>query len=241
MKLSVIIPTKNEERCLPALLKQLKEQTLQPFEVIIADAKSEDRTVEIAKRSGAKVVDGGLPGPGRNAGARAAKGDLLLFLDADISLNDPHQLQRAVHQFEKRALDIATVDIAPANGNSYDRFSHKIYSVYVRLWGSRNAHAPGFFILVRRSLHNTIEGFDETVLFCEDHDYAKRGSKKGKFGILEDVPVHVSVRRMDRDGRMNIAIKFLLAELHLIFLGPIRHDKFNYTFGHNLEKYGRKK
>ena len=44
--------------------------------------------------------------------------------------------------------------------------------------------------------------------------------------------VPVSVRRLDRDGRALIALKFMLAELHLAALGPIRHSLFNYRFGH---------
>ncbi len=46
----------------------------------------------------------------------------------------------------------------------------------------------------------------------------------------------MSIRRFDRDGRVNIAVKYLLAELHLAALGPIRHQMFNYTFGHSAER-----
>ena len=241
MKLSVIIPTKNEERHLPLLLRQLEGQSRRPDEIIVADADSEDRTVEIAEKLGAKVVSGGLPGVGRNAGARIATGDMLLFLDADVTLHDTQQLEKALAQFTGRELDIATTDVYPEKGTKYDHFSHWVYNTYVRALTRISPHAPGFFILVHKDLHEEIGGFDETIFFCEDHDYAKRAAKIGTFGILRKLPIHVSIRRMDRDGRFNIAVKFLLAELHLIFLGPIRHQKFRYTFGHQLKKYGRKK
>jgi len=42
----------------------------------------------------------------------------------------------------------------------------------------------------------------------------------------------VSVRRLDKDGRLNISVKYLAVEAHLIFLGPIYSDVFNYKFGH---------
>jgi len=87
-------------------------------------------------------------------------------------------------------------------------------------------------MFVRRSLHETIGGFDEAVVFCEDHEYAKRASRAGTFGFLRSTKIPVSIRRLDRDGRINIAIKYLLAEMHLAMLGPIRHDRFKYTFGY---------
>jgi glycosyltransferase involved in cell wall biosynthesis len=241
MKLSVIIPTKNEERHLPILLRQLSAQSRVPDEVIVADADSEDRTVEIAMKLGAKVVQGGLPGIGRNAGASVANGDVLLFLDADVTFHDKMQIEKSLAQFTDRELDIATTDVFPEKGTKYDHFSHWVYNTYVRALARMSPHAPGFFILVHRDLHEEIGGFDETIFFCEDHDYAKRAAKLGTFGILSKLPIHVSIRRMDRDGRFAIAVKFLLAELHLIFLGPIRHKKFRYTFGHPVKKYGRKK
>ena len=84
-------------------------------------------------------------------------------------------------------------------------------------------------------LFEKIGGFDESVTFCEDHEYAMRAAKEGSFGILHSTKIPVSIRRMDRDGRLNIAVKYLLAETHLFTLGPIRHDKFNDTFGHKKE------
>ena len=75
-------------------------------------------------------------------------------------------------------------------------------------------------------------GFDESIVFCEDHDYAQRFKEFGKFGFLRSTKIPVSIRRLDRDGRMKIAMKYLLAELHLAFVGPIRSNRFHYTFGH---------
>jgi glycosyltransferase involved in cell wall biosynthesis len=54
--LSIIIPTFNEERFLPYLLKSLKEQTFNDFEVIVADNNSTDATRSITLKSGARVV-----------------------------------------------------------------------------------------------------------------------------------------------------------------------------------------
>ncbi|MDP2631476.1 MAG: glycosyltransferase [Candidatus Uhrbacteria bacterium] len=236
MKLSIIIPAKNEEDCLPQLLRSIDQQTMQPVEIIVADANSTDNTRKVASGLGAKVVNGGLPGVGRNIGASIATGDVLLFLDADVELTNPNFLQVALEEFEFRNLDIATVDVAPLGGTRYDVISHRVYNRYARMWGSKRPHAPGFCIFVRKSLHYAIGGFDEAVIFAEDHDYANRAGQKGKFGFLSTAPVRVSTRRQDRDGRFIIGVKYILAELHLLTIGPIRHSKFNYTFGHESKK-----
>ena len=63
MKISIIIPTYNEEEYLPKLLESIKSQDFTDYEVIVADAQSNDNTREIAKEYGCVVVEGGLPGP----------------------------------------------------------------------------------------------------------------------------------------------------------------------------------
>lgn len=55
-KLSIIIPARNEECNLPHLLESLKSQTVQPFEIIVVDDYSDDRTKEIAEGYGVKVI-----------------------------------------------------------------------------------------------------------------------------------------------------------------------------------------
>ncbi|NQV90235.1 glycosyltransferase [Candidatus Uhrbacteria bacterium] len=234
--LTIVIPTKNEEASLPRLLESIQKQTLLPAQIIVADAQSTDTTRKIATAFGATVVEGGLISYGRNAGAASASTDFILFLDADVELRDPEFLEKSVGEMMEKRLDLATCDVFPLSDQFIDHFLHKAYNTYARAWGSLYPHAPGFCMLVRRRLHEEIGGFDEEITFCEDHDYARRASEKGLFGILRSTKIPVSIRRLDRDGRMKIAVTYLLAELHLAFLGPIKHDKFRYSFGHSQTK-----
>src|SRR5574344_819167 len=100
--LSIIIPTLNEEKNITRLLKQITNQQIgDMYEILIADAGSKDKTCEIAKNFGARVVPGGLPAVGRNSGAKYAKGDILLFLDADLELS-PDLIKKTLAEFKER-------------------------------------------------------------------------------------------------------------------------------------------
>jgi len=230
MKLSIVIPAKNEERFLPKLLASIRDQSFSDYEVIVADASSTDRTREIAASFGARVVDGGMPGPGRNRGAEVAQGQLILFLDADVIL--PHQnfLNESIAEIEGHGLDIATCRVAPLEGNATDDFLHEIYNLYAIATEKIIPHAPAFCLFATMEAHRRIHGFDERVVFAEDHDYAMRAHKGGlAFGVLRGHRVGVSVRRLEKEGRLKFAIKYLYAELHIRLRGPMK-DKMPFTY-----------
>lgn len=238
MKLSIIIPTKNEEKLLPRLLDSIKAQDFTSYEIIVADAGSTDKTREIAASYGARVVEGGMPGPGRNLGAKAAEGTYLLFMDADAEMPNPHFLSGTMHEIESHAVDVATCRLKPMSDSAVDSVMHGFYNKYIALTAGVRPHAPGSCIFAKRSVHEAIGGFDESVVFAEDMEYVQRAYKKGyHFAVLKSHPVLVSVRRMDQDGRLNVAAKYVFGELHMLARGPFRHLPFEYHFDH----FGKKK
>ena len=85
MNLSVVIPAYNEEKRIGHCLKSVFNQTVKPYEVIVVDNNSTDRTVEIAREMGAKVVVQPLQGAtyARNMGFDEAKGEVIARTDAD--------------------------------------------------------------------------------------------------------------------------------------------------------------
>ena len=143
-KISVIIPARNEEKTLPLLLQDLKEQDYAPHEIIVVDDDSEDDTAAVAHAFGVNVVSlRGKPSGwvGKSwacqSGAEAASGESILFLDADVRLS-PDGLRRiaAAHEacgavsvqpfhatqrwYEQGALVFNLVQIA-ANGSALPR------------------------------------------------------------------------------------------------------------------------
>lgn len=237
MKLSIVIPTKNEAGTLPALFETINDQTFRDFEVIVADAWSTDRTREIATTFGAKVVDGGMPGPGRNRGAEVATGEVLLFVDADVKFPSPNYLKDILEELDARAVDVATCRLKPMTKRWDDKFGHVVFNNYAKLFERIRAHAAGSCIIARRKVHEAIGGFDERVVFAEDQEYVARAHKKGyRFRLLESQPMLVSVRRLDKDGRLAIAYKYIYSEAHMLLKGPMFEHMFEYRFAHFDQK-----
>lgn len=235
--LSIVIPTFNEEGYLPPLLASIRSQSFKDYEIVVADNHSTDQTRATALAFDARVTDGGdHPGKGRNRGAEAAKGDLILFLDADVVLPSTEWLAKKVAEFERRELDAATCLPKPLGGKPVDKLAHAIYGAHMLTMQFVHEHAPGFCIFVTKRMHQRIGGFDESVKLAEDHDYARRAGEAGKFRVLFGKSVGVSVRRFDRDGRINVFAKYLMVEAYNILRGTIKSDSFNYTFGHDKPK-----
>ena len=226
--LSIIIPALNEEKCLPVLLKEIKKQGFNEGEVIVADAGSTDKTIEIAKNFGCRIVKGGLPAKGRNEGAKIARGDILLFTDADNICLPEGFLKNLLEEFERRKLDVASFPICP-KGNIFDKLAYGIYNRWVQLIQRFSAYATNS-VLVRKDIHQKIGGFDEEIKIAEDHFYAKTAKKFGKFGFIKTKPVLTSTRRFEKDGRLKTYLKYVIAGIYMFFFGPIKKDIFRYRF-----------
>ncbi len=225
-KITVIIPTWNEEKHLPNLLEDLSSQIMKA-EIIISDANSTDRTREIAEEFGARVVEGGLPAVGRNAGAKAAKGEWLIFLDADVRLPNDGFLDNSVSECEKRGLAVATAPIYPEEGGFMDSFFHAVYNFYMRLMENLIPHATGACIIVKKSVFEKVGGFNEKITFAEDQEFVGRAAVF-KFAVLRTVSVRTSVRRLEHEGRFKFALKYLWAEVNILRHGFVKPGKVPY-------------
>jgi hypothetical protein len=229
-RVSVVIPTFNEATRLPVLLDHLDAQTRMPDEIVVADASSSDGTRAIALARGALVVQGGRPGAGRNAGAAAADGDVFLFMDADA---EPARdfLERALAEFEERDLSIATAPMRATEDGWDFRLGLAFAEGYMRALQKVSPHAVGVCILVRRETHERIGGFDESVVLAEDHEYARRASRVGRYGVLRNVDIPTSMRRIHTEGRLHMMRVFWYSEVRTLAGIPIRRTPFAYEFG----------
>jgi len=234
--LSIIIPTLNEEKYLPLLLEAIKKQNFNgDYEVIVADADSEDKTVELAKSYGCRVIPGGLPAKGRNEGAKVAQGDAFLFVDSDTVLSG-YFLEKALKEFKERNLDVAGFFLYPYQGN---KFLKLLYNLFYNWWpalaGEKILPHASNTILVKKKLHQKLGGFDEEIKIGEDHAYAREAAKMGRFGIIRSLPILVLTRRFECDGWLNTYFKYILCELWMVFGKNIKSDIFEYRFDYSKE------
>jgi glycosyltransferase involved in cell wall biosynthesis len=228
---SVIIPALNEAKWLPGLLTDISRQTWLQREVVVADARSTDRTRAIARSFGAAVADGGFPGAGRNAGARIARGQYFLFLDADVRV-DGDFIERAVGEYEARRLGFAICRY---------RRDRKSISVALSYFGyNLLIHACQYFwpsvagcamLLTTRSLFERLGGFDERLRLAEDYDFFRKASSVARFRVLDDVKVTVSSRRLDKEGAGAYALQGIINKSRLLLQGRMdvsRHMEYRY-------------
>ena len=233
MKLSIIIPTYNEEEFLPHLLESIKRQNFTDYEVIIADANSTDRTREIAESYDAKIVDGGLPAVGRNKGAEIAQGKLLLFLDADVIMA-PGYLQEAFEEFIEGGIGISITQIIPLSDKTFDKVSHDFANLFMRYVEDLKPHGAGCYgILTWKKLHEIVGGFDEQLDFGEDTDYIEKIAYISSFKVLREPRLFISTRRTEEEGKRNIAMKYAKSTFYQFTGRKISADQLNYQFGHS--------
>jgi|SRR6185369_13263913 len=233
--ISIIIPALNEEKYIALLLESIKNQTLQPSEIIVADAGSTDRTKDIAHEYGCKVVKGGYMPVGRNNGAKAATQDVLLFLDADTTL-PPQFIEKNLKEFNERKLDAATCYTSAAQLKGLDAVGTNMINWYYRFTERFRPHCYGYCIFARKSLHEKIEGFDEAAFVGEDQDYIFRAGKVGKFRVLMSEQVNASFRRFAEEGKLKTTLKYFIIEMHILFFGRIHKKIFQFNVGIHKKK-----
>ena len=105
---SVNTATYNSEKTLEKCLRSVKEQSYKNIEIVIMDSQSRDRTLEIAKKFGAKIVFAPTLATARKAGADASKGEYIFILDSDQIL-EPDVVERCVKACEEEGFDGVTL------------------------------------------------------------------------------------------------------------------------------------
>jgi glycosyltransferase involved in cell wall biosynthesis len=233
--LSIIIPTLNEEKYLPKLLEDIREQTFSNYEIIVSDGCSDDGTVEIARSYGCKVVTGDKnkrhPSFQRNDGAKVAQGELLLFLDADTLFDDKNFLEKTIKSFSKKKLGIAGFCLKFKSNKFFYLFYYCFYNGFSFLAQYIKPLAVGAAIIVRKDMHDKIGGFDTSIFIGEDQVYCEKISKMSKFRIIRGVKIFFSIRRFEKEGRWKLFFKLIYSTLYVLLFGPIKKKIVKYDFG----------
>jgi glycosyltransferase involved in cell wall biosynthesis len=229
-KVSIIVPTLNEENYIGSLLSDIAEQTKKAAEIIIVDGRSKDGTVSVVERfPNVDLLVGSPPvASQRNLGGRKAEGDVLVFLDADVRLPKTF-LEDFLEGFERRQLDVACPLYVPYRSTLAINAVHVFFNVMFVIFQKVLPSGAGHCIVIKREVFQRSRGFDPGLTF-DDIELIRRLSKKHRFGIVDE-RLFVSDRRYKEHGVLQMFLRYLLMSL-LFAIG--RFDWANhidYEFG----------
>jgi len=199
-KISVVIPTFQEEKYIAATLSKLVK--IKPsIEIVVVDGGSDDGTVRVAKRFTDKtyqIRERGIS-KARNYGAKQASGDIVVFLDADVS-PPSNFAEKVLEVFNNSNVVGATCRIMPVQPKLTEFAFFQFYNLLIQFCTKIKPHSRGEFLAVRKKDFLRVNGFDENMPCLEDHDLTHRLSKQGKFMFITSLTVYESLRRFRKLG-----------------------------------------
>lgn len=210
--ISIIFPTLNEEAYIGDSIRAIQSKlTRFPYEIIVSDGKSTDRTVGIARDLGATVIEyAGTTrqniAMGRNAGGRAAHGEFLVFMDADSRIDDPDAFfAKALERFaaDPRLVGLTgRLRVYPGHETFGDRIVWPILAFNLRLMNNvfHKGESTGEFQMMRKSAFDRLGGFREDLVTREDADMFMRLSRIGRTLWEGSLTVYHSGRRAHKIG-----------------------------------------
>jgi len=193
--ISVIITTKNEEKNIGNCLESIKAQTCsqEKIEIIVIDNNSTDRTKEIARKYTKKVYNFGPERSAqRNFGAKKAKGEYLLFLDADMILS-PTVIEETIKKFKIKNTKQDSSNL------KHQSSSINLVALYIpeivlgnSFWSKVRRFERSFYDgtvidcvrVIKKNIFEKVGGFDVSLTGPEDWDFDKKVRQQGKVAVL---------------------------------------------------------
>jgi hypothetical protein len=237
--ISIIIPALNEAGTIDRLLNDLLEGADNKVEIIVCDSHSEDDTALIVKRyvqryaNIVKLVQAPQRGVSlaRNLGAQEAKGEYLVFLDADARITLKSLLD-GVKEMQERDLVAAALKFRSASDYLPDHFLMFLFNLSIQLMQYFQPTAPGAAgYIIKHKAHKTYGGFNQAMHFGEDVEYLRRVSQGGKFRILKQGRIQWDMRRFQQEGRLNVVWKMLWGTVAQLKDVAVTDIPFDYDVG----------
>lgn len=213
--ISFVIPAYNEEALIGRTLEALKHAARnagEAYELVVVDDASSDGTAAIAETHGARVVRVNLRqiSATRNAGARQAYGDKLIFVDADTIVAD-EVVRAAIEAMNQGA---AGGGCAVKFDGHIPPYAALVSPILVRLFRATGL-ACGCFLFCTRRAFDAAGGFDETLFASEEIAMSRALKRQGRFVVLRE-----SVISSGRKLRMYTGTEVLRLFGGLLLAGP---------------------
>jgi len=228
--ISVIIPTKNEEKNIEKCLNSLKNQTYKDFDIWVVDAHSTDKTVEIAKKYTDNVIiaETKFPGEARNLGVKNSRGKIVAFIDAD-TIAPKEWIEIIAKDFSERDIVALGGVLKPLEPRLIDKIMFKINSDwwyrFTALFGFYQLGTPNCAYL--REVFLKAGGFNEEMSMLEDTELSLRIKRYGKVFIDKNLYTFNSTRRFKQEGYISIFFRYLIAYTNMFLGRKVSLEHFN--------------
>lgn len=235
--ISIVFPTLNEEAFIGDSLKSLKEKMLLSHELIVSDGKSTDKTVEIAKKYADNVIE--YTGEkrqnisqGRNAGGMAARGNYVVFMDADSRIPEPDKFFiRALDHFNSNPKLVALtvrLKVYPETETFADRLIFGILTFNLRVMNNvfHIGESTGEFQMIRSDIFRKLRGFREDLITREDADMFHRLSKVGRTMLDPHLTVYHSGRRAHKIGWPKLLKTWILNSVWVVLFNKAKEKEW---------------
>lgn len=244
--LSVIIPTLNEELYIGNLLTDLAKQKNKNFEIIIIDGSSVDKTVEIVNQYLKKlsltcqVTKKRNVSYQRNFGASQAKGNYLVFLDADTRVNSSFITNVTKFIDTKKGL-VFLPYVDPEENTPQVQVFYQFINFLIDI--SQSTAKPLSSVggmIWNKEFFKFVGGFDETLFISEDMNIIQKAHKWGvRAKFMPRIKIKFSFRRIKREGKLQSLYKLFMGTYFVIFKGGVKDKIFEYEMGggHYNKKY----
>jgi glycosyltransferase involved in cell wall biosynthesis len=232
VKISVIIPCLQEEKILTSHLVVYTNELKNKFslEIIVSDGGSNDKTIEIAEKYADIVIKHKGDGrqtiaEGRNKGAEVAKGDILVFINADSLPSNPDMFFKFVSEWGSHIGNFASADALACYIKSFpydtkirDRIFYKFHNSYVRFLNFIGlGMGRGECQIVRKDVFNKVNGYNAEIVAGEDFDLYRRIGKIAKVKFAKQLIIYESSRRFRKYGYFRIISSWLFNAISVWF------------------------
>lgn len=224
---SIIIPALNEEKYLPRLLGDLSRQTFSDFEVIVVDGHSDDQTTTKIKLFHQKLpLLTIITSPKRhvctqrNLGAKRAKANTFIFMDADVQIN-PSFLLGIKYRLETNPADLFLPYLKPDIKSRQNETIATAINLFSDLQMSiKPRFLPETMVIISKKAFLAIKGFDESLNYAEGKLFIQNVFNLGfSIKVIKDPVYTCSFRRLRKFGILNLVSRIAKLELAEL-LGP---------------------